>query len=75
MRQRENFINTTLEYYQHLKERFNKGYEYIENMAKNKRGEEIYDTREYKAYKEIIRELSELEDIIKSYSIFENINI
>lgn len=69
--EKKNFIDATLNYYKSLQNRFNNGYDYIENMAKNHTVEEIDNSKEYKAYQAIIKELSTLEDMINQYSIFE----
>lgn len=62
MKEKEKFICNLNKYYNHLLDRFDNGSKYVCNMKNN-----IYGTREYVAYENIIKELSEVEKLLNYY--------
>lgn len=67
-------IEVTKAYYQHLLERLDNAEKYFNGLSKEEK-KDIYKTKEYMALEQIIKELSEIETIMNSYSIFDGIDL
>ena len=61
-------------YYQYLLERLNNAEKYFNGLSEEEK-KNVYETKEYMALERIIKELSEIEDIVKNYGIFENVEL
>lgn len=61
-------------YYQYLLERLNNAEKYFNGLSEEEK-KNVYETKEYMALEQIIKETSEIEDIIKNYGIFENVEL
>lgn len=57
------------DYYQYLLGRVDKAEKYFNCLSKDKKAN-MYESREYKAFENILKELSEIESIMNNYSIF-----
>lgn len=64
-KEKETFINGFDKYYNHLLNRMDNAMAYLKD------NDVSLDSREYKAYEGIIKELGELEDIKLRYSLFQ----
>ena len=67
-------IEVTKAYYQHLLERLDNAEKYFNGLSKEEK-KDIYKTKEYIALEQIIKELSEIETIMNNYSIFDGIDL
>jgi len=67
-------IEVTKAYYQHLLERLDNAEKYFNGLSKEEK-KDIYKTKEYMALEQIIKELSEIETIMNNYSIFDGIDL
>lgn len=63
-KEKERFLEEFNAYYGHLLNRLDKAMAYFENRVIKE------DSREYKAYEQIISELKQLEDIKLNYDLF-----
>lgn len=61
-------------YYQYLLERLNNAEKYFNGLSEEEK-KNVYETKEYMALEQIIKETSEIEAIVKNYSIFENVEL
>ncbi len=67
-------IEVTKAYYQHLLERLDNAEKYFNGLPKEEK-KDIYKTKEYMALEQIIKELSEIESIMNNYSIFDGVDL
>jgi len=67
-------IEVTKAYYQHLLERLDNAEKYFNGLSKEEK-KDIYKTKEYMALEQIIKELSEIETIMNNYSIFDGVDL
>ena len=61
-------------YYQYLLERLNNAEKYFNGLSEEEK-KNVYETKEYMALEQIIKETSEIEAIVKNYGIFENVEL
>lgn len=61
-------------YYQYLLERLSNAEKYFNELPEEEK-KNVYETKEYMALEQIIKETSEIEAIVKNYSIFENVEL
>lgn len=61
-------------YYQYLLERLNNAEKYFNGLSEEEK-KNVYETKEYMALEQIIKETSEIESIVKNYGIFENVEL
>lgn len=61
-------------YYQYLLERLNNAEKYFNGLSEEEK-KNAYETKEYMALEQIIKETSEIEVIVKNYGIFENVEL
>ncbi|MGL5764211.1 MAG: hypothetical protein ACRCX8_01090, partial [Sarcina sp.] len=59
---RQKFVSQLEQYYEHLLDRLGKGSVYLNNMKGD-----VYNSKEYKIYENLIKELSEVEKLINYY--------
>lgn len=59
---RQKFSNQLEQYYEHLLERLDKGSEYLNNMKGD-----VYNSKEYGVYENLIEETSEVEKLLNYY--------
>lgn len=71
---KNNMIEAIRVYYQYLLERLNNAEKYFNGLSEEEK-KNVYETKEYMALERIIKELSEIEDIVKNYGIFENVEL
>ena len=68
-----NFTESVLDYYKFLQNRFNNACEYIDKMVEKYTVDEVENSKEYRAFKDIMKELSEIEVMINKYSVLNSI--
>lgn len=61
-------------YYQYLLERLNNAEKYFNGLSEEEK-KNVYETKEYMALEQIIKELSEIEAIVNDYSIFKDVEL
>lgn len=71
---KNNMIEAIRVYYQYLLERLNNAEKYFNGLSEEEK-KNVYETKEYMALEQIIKETSEIEAIVKNYSIFENVEL
>lgn len=71
---KNNMIEAVKAYYQYLLERLNNAEKYFNGLSEDEK-QNVYETKEYMALEQIIKEASEIEAIVKNYSIFENVEL
>lgn len=71
---KNNMIEAVKAYYQYLLERLNNAEKYFNGLSEDEK-QNVYETKEYIALEQIIKEISEIEAIVKNYSIFENVEL
>lgn len=67
MKEKNEFINSLIKYYNHLLQRLDDGTEYLNKLVDEV--DDIYNTKEYIAYENIIQELSKVKELIDYYNI------
>lgn len=67
MKEKNKFTNSLIKYYNHLLQRLDNGTEYLNKLIDEV--DDIYNTREYIAYENIIQELSKVKELIDYYNI------
>lgn len=67
MKEKDKFTNSLIKHYDHLLQRLDNGTEYLNKLV-DEVGD-IYNTKEYIAYENIIQELSKVKDLIDYYNI------
>ncbi|WP_297136164.1 hypothetical protein [Terrisporobacter sp.] len=67
MKEKSKFINSLRNYYNHLLQRLDNGTEYLNKLVDEV--DDIYNTKEYIAYENIIQELSKVKELIDYYNI------
>lgn len=67
MKEKNKFINSLINYYNHLLQRLDDGTEYLNKLVDEV--DDIYNTKEYIAYENIIQELSKVKELIDYYNI------
>ena len=71
---KNNMIEAIRAYYQYLLERLNNAEKYFNGLSKEEK-KNVYETKEYMALVQIIKELSEIESIVNDYSIFKDVEL
>lgn len=71
---KNNMIEAIRAYYQYLLERLNNAEKYFNGLSKEEK-KNVYETKEYMALEQIIKELSEIESIVNDYSIFKDVEL
>lgn len=71
---KNNMIESIKAYYQYLLERFNNAEKYFNGLSEEEK-KNVYETKEYMALEQIIKELSEIESIVNDYSIFKDVEL
>ncbi len=71
---KNNMIEAIKAYYQYLLERLNNAEKYFNGLSKEEK-KNVYETKEYMALEQIIKELSEIESIVNDYSIFKDVEL
>lgn len=71
---KNNMIEAIRAYYQYLLERLVNAEKYFNELSEEEK-KNVYETKEYMALEQIIKETSEIEAIVKNYSIFENVEL
>ena len=67
MKNKNKFINSLIKYYNHLLQKLDNGTEYLNKLVDEV--DDIYNTKEYIAYENIIQELSKVKELIDYYNI------
>lgn len=67
MKEKSKFINSLRNYYNHLLQKLDNGTEYLNKLVDEV--DDIYNTKEYIAYENIIQELSKVKELIDYYNI------
>lgn len=67
MKEKNKFINSLINYYNHLLQILDDGTEYLNKLVDEV--DDIYNTKEYIAYENIIQELSKVKELIDYYNI------
>ena len=62
-------IDAMSKHYDHLLERYNKANDYFDSLPEEKK-ENIYESKQYKAFEGIVRELSQVQGAINTMDIF-----
>lgn len=71
---KNNMIEVIKSYYQYLLERLGNAEKYFNGLSEEEK-KNVYETKEYMALEQIIKEASEIEAIVNNYSIFENVEL
>lgn len=71
---KNNMIEAIRAYYQYLLERLNNAEKYFNGLSEEEK-KNVYETKEYMALEQIIKELSEIESIVNDYSIFKDMEL
>lgn len=71
---KNNMIEAIKAYYQYLLERLNNAEKYFNGLSEEEK-KNVYETKEYMALEQIIKELSEIEAIVNDYSIFKDVEL
>lgn len=61
-------------YYQYLLERLNNAEKYFNGLSEEEK-KNVYETKEYMALEQIIKETSEIEAIVNDYSTFKDVEL
>lgn len=69
-----NMIEAIKAYYQYLLERLNNAEKYFNGLSEEEK-KNVYETKEYMALEQIIKETSEIEAIVNDYSTFKDVEL
>ena len=67
MKDKNKFINSLIKYYNQILKKLDNGTEYLNKLVDEV--DDIYNTKEYIAYENIIQELSKVKELIDYYNI------
>ena len=71
---KNNMIEAIRAYYQYLLERLNNAEKYFNGLSEEEK-KNVYETKEYMALEQIIKETSEIEAIVNDYSTFKDVEL
>lgn len=71
---KNNMIEAIKAYYQYLLERLNNAEKYFNGLSEEEK-KNVYETKEYMALEQIIKETSEIEAIVNDYSTFKDVEL
>ena len=71
---KNNMIEAIRVYYQYLLERLNNAEKYFNGLSEEEK-KNVYETKEYMALEQIIKETSEIEAIVNDYSTFKDVEL